>query len=117
MNIPTHEIARRAAAKLSPSFDPNLSQLVEGVLTSPEAVRDIEIYDLNTSIAIASLIVAIAAFGWTIYNDVKKPSKPVAKEVVIRKTSLKFEEIEGISDDQRRRIIETVVEETIQYKK
>jgi hypothetical protein len=50
------------------------------------------------------------------FKDITKELKP-DKQLLIRKTSLKFEKIEGISDDQRRRIIETVVEETIQYKK
>jgi hypothetical protein len=66
MNIPTHEIARRAATKLSPSFDPNLSQLVEGVLAAPEVSRNVTTYDPGTTIALASLIVSIASFAWTI---------------------------------------------------
>ena len=115
MSSPQDEIARSAAAKLTDSIDAALPQLVEGVLADPDAKRDVEKYDLSLAIGLASLIVSIASFSWTLYKDLKKGDKNPDKSLIARKTRLKFKNIEKVSADDRDRIIEVVIKETLNY--
>jgi hypothetical protein len=62
-------IARRSAARLTET-DPDLPRHVEQALAEdPLAQTSERIID---PISLASLIVSIAALGWTIYHDIKK---------------------------------------------
>lgn len=115
MTIPQDEIARLAASKLSQAMDPGLPQLVEAVLADPEAKRDARMYDAATAISLASLLVSIAGFAWTVYKDLKKDGQQPDKLRIIRKTRLKFENTGEISIQDRDRLIEAVVEETVNY--
>ncbi len=116
MTIPQEEIARLAAAKLSATMNPALPQLVEGVLAEPQAKRDPEMFDAATAISLASLVVSMASFAWAVYKDLKKDSQQPDQTIIARKTRLKFENTEGLSIQDRDRLIEVVVEETIHYK-
>ena len=116
MASPQDKIARLAAAKLSQSMNPNLPQLVEGVLADPNAKRDAQMYDPATAIGLATLIVSIATFAWTVYKDLEDESKKPDQGLIIRKTRLKFEKTLEISRDDRDRLIEVVVEETVKFK-
>jgi hypothetical protein len=115
MSFPQDDIARGAAAKLTTFMDPALPQLVEGLLADPDAKQDVAKYDLSLAIGLASLIVSIASFSWTLYSDLKKGGKKPDKSLLARKTRVKFQNIEGISANDRDRIIEVVIEETLTY--
>ena len=116
MAVPQEEIARLAAARLSNTLDPKLPQLVEGVLANPDLQHGGYKFDPATAISLASLIVSIAGFAWTVYQDLKKDAKAPDKSVIVRKTRIKFENTQKITREERDLLIEAVVEETVNFK-
>lgn len=64
------DIARRAAGRLAPSLGEGLRDAVARELaTDPLDNRPERLID---PVSLASLIVSLAAFGWTVYRDLKK---------------------------------------------
>jgi hypothetical protein len=117
MHSPQDEIARHVAAKLAKTTDPNLPQLVEGVLADPETKNSAQMFDAAIAIGLASLLVSIASFAWTVYMDLKKSTPKPDKAILARKTRLKFHTSEGIDEATRELLIDAVVEETIEYER
>src|SRR4051812_23592310 len=70
------EIARRAADRLASSFGEELRDAVtREIAKDPLDSRTERLID---PVSLASLIVSLAAFGWTVYRDLKK-DRDVAK--------------------------------------
>ncbi|TAX63351.1 hypothetical protein ELI00_37555 [Rhizobium ruizarguesonis] len=106
------DLARQAAQHLSREFDPNLPALIESQLqaggSSPER------YDpaTATAIALAALLLNAAKFAWDIHRERGKDAKEASqREAITRQLRLELPVNEGISTQQRDRIIAVVVEE------
>ena len=67
MTDPAAEAARTAAAILAPDLGPGLPAQVEAALAARDDQQRPDRY--LDPVSLASLIVSIATFAWTIYND------------------------------------------------
>jgi hypothetical protein len=86
MSDPVGNAARSAAAILAPDLGPNLPTEVEAALAARDTQQRPDRY--LDPVSLASLIVAIAALAWTIYNDQRTrtpdpPPSSVARQVRI----------------------------------
>jgi hypothetical protein len=67
------QAARAAAKELAPQYGARIEAEVEAALyNAGEATPPPQFFD---PVAVGSLIVAVAALGWQMYRDLKKPSK------------------------------------------
>ena len=107
------DIARRAAQRLRGDLGQNLPATVEAQLqmggTGPERYEPV-----TTVIALATLLLNVAKFAWDIYRDRKKDAKEVpSAETIARTIRLELKSDEGVSAEQRDKIIDVVVEELL----
>lgn len=65
-------------------------------------------------ISLAGLIVSVAGLAWTIYNDLRTKTPEPSPAVVDRTIRVQLSDVGELDSTQRDRIIEIVVEETIQ---
>lgn len=65
-------------------------------------------------ISLASLIVSIATLAWTVYNDLRTKTPQPSREVVARTMRVRLNDAAGLDPAQRDRVIDVVVEETVQ---
>ncbi len=114
-------IARRAAARLAEQIDVALPQKVEQALSedpfgrTPERVLD--------PISVASLVLSLVSFGWTVYRDLKKDRAKAAtgrRALTARiAAQLRADAIEhsrrppGISSAQEALIVDVIAEEIV----
>lgn len=103
------EIAREAAQRLAPELDRTLPALVEAQLQSGNRLP--ERYDPATAIALATLLLNVAKFGWDIYRERKKDAKPISSEALTREIRIGVRVEDGVSTAQRDKIISVVAEE------
>jgi hypothetical protein len=106
-------IARRAAQRLSGDLSQNLPAAVEAELRAggkaPERYEPV-----TTVIALAALLLNAAKFAWDIYRDRKKDAKEAPSAYTIARTlRLELKYYEGVSIEQRDKIINVVVEEVL----
>ncbi|MBQ1048089.1 hypothetical protein KBX50_06385 [Micromonospora sp. C51] len=64
-------------------------------------------------VAVASLIVAVATLGWTIYQDRRANRSSAEREVVARQIRVALSEKGGVPAQQRDLVIEVVVDQII----
>src|SRR5687768_5659120 len=84
-------ISRRAAERLA-GLDANLPAATERVLQGQGAPRRRSL-DAGTSIALASLLVSLVQFGWTVYQDhLRKKEKPEVREILVRRLRVRIAE-------------------------
>jgi hypothetical protein len=109
----TAEIARRAAARLA-DLDPDLpaaTDRVAGVSGLPRR-RGL---DANLALTLASFLVGLAQFGWSVYQD-HRGRKEETKEVLVRRLRMRIEQ-SGAEDllppGGSDRVVEVVVEEIL----
>ena len=77
--------------------------------TGPERYEPV-----TTVIALATLLLNVAKFAWDIYRDRKKDAKEVpSAETIARTIRLELKSDEGVSAEQRDKIIDVVVEELL----
>jgi hypothetical protein len=107
------EVSRSAAQELI-DLDPNLPALVEAQLQGTAGGAPSR-YELATEIALAALVVQIAQFGWQIYHDLKSGNQEPARDVVRRRIRIKVEAPTHVTEQQRGRIIDTVVDEIYRH--
>ena len=111
---PSTEIARRAAERLA-GIDPGLPTATERLLQG--APRRCSL-DVGTSIALASLVVSLVQFGWSIYQDhLRQREKAEVRDALIRRL-LDRMEISGAAGSvlpagERDRVAEVVAEEIL----
>lgn len=117
-------MARRAAGRLSGELDPALPALTERVLAEgvePEPRRS---FEPVTGLAVASFLLAVAQFAWKVYRDVQeerekageqtgKPDRERIRSVTARRARLELEPPEGMSEAQRDRMVDVVMEEIL----
>lgn len=109
------EIARKAAVKLVETGGSQLPQFTERVLSKGEGQEYADQYDLATALGIASLLVSIASLTWSMYSELRKKSLKPDQSALVRRIQVQVGEPKGVSILQRDRIIEVVVEETLNY--
>ena len=106
------EIARRAAQRLSGDLDHNLPATVEAQLQA--GGRAPERYEPATVIALAALVLNVAKFAWDVYRDRKKDAAVApSAEAIARTIRIDLKADEGISVEQREKVISVVVDELI----
>jgi hypothetical protein len=103
------DIARRAAARLSSEFDPNLPALVEAQLQGGGAPQRFS----PTGIAVAALVVQIVKFAWDVWRDLQKDGKPPPPDLLASRIRLEVPVDSGVGESERDRIIEIVVDEVM----
>jgi hypothetical protein len=103
--------ARVAARRLADELDPSLRTQVEDALEARYGGARPEQY--VDPVSLGSLIVSAAAFAWTIYKDLReKRARPVQK-VIVKQVELELPSSEPVPPPWRARVIEVVVEETL----
>src|SRR5215469_9984062 len=66
------QAARAAAKELAPQYGERLAMEVEAALHDAGKAEPPQFFD---PVALSGVIVAIAALGWQVYRDLKKPSR------------------------------------------
>ena len=106
-------ISRRAAERLA-GLDAGLPSATERLLQGAPRRRSL---DAGTSIALASLLVSLAQFGWSIYQDhLRQKEKPEVREVLVRRLRARVEESDAarlLPAGERDRVVEIVAEEIL----
>ncbi|TPW00460.1 MAG: hypothetical protein USCAAHI_00087 [Beijerinckiaceae bacterium] len=106
------DIARRAAQRLSGDLGQDLPAAVEAELQA--GGKGPERYEPGTLIALATLLLNVAKFAWDIYRDRTKDTKAApSAETIARTIRLEPKSFEGVSTEQRDKIINVVVEELL----
>jgi hypothetical protein len=107
------DVARTAAQQLI-DLDSNLPAFVEAQLQGATGGAPSK-YELATAIALATLVVQIAQFGWQIYHDLKSGNQEPARDVVRRRIRIKVETPTHVTEQQRGRIVDAVVDEIYRH--
>ena len=111
---PSPEIARRAAERLA-GIDPGLPAATERLLHGAPRRRSL---DAGTSIALASLVVSLVQFGWSIYQDhLRQREKAEIRDALVRRLLDRIE-MSGAAGgllpaEERDRVAEIVAEEIL----
>jgi ferric-dicitrate binding protein FerR (iron transport regulator) len=120
MTISHADAARRAAARLAPDLGSDLPALTERALAGQERTAPRRSYDAGASLAVAALLVSLAQFGWQIYRDLKEDREKREEtdrrqtlQVLIRRMRLSLDAPQGLSVQQRDRLLEVVAEEIL----
>jgi hypothetical protein len=112
MTDPIGHSARAAAQRLAAEHGPGLPADVEAALRTQGLSRRPEQY--VDPISLAGLIVSVATLAWTIYNDLRTKTPEPSPAVVARTIRVRLSDVGELDSAQRDRIIEIVVEETVQ---
>jgi hypothetical protein len=112
MSDPVEVGARAAAAHLVDHTTPRLQADVERALAHRDTLQRPDQY--LDPISLGALIVSVASLAWTIYQDLKKKTRAPSPEVVARTVRIQLEDPHGLDSQQRDRIIDITVAETIQ---
>ncbi|MFP5289021.1 MAG: hypothetical protein ACLGI9_25005 [Thermoanaerobaculia bacterium] len=121
MTAPHADAARRAAARLAPDLGSDLPAFTERALAGQESIPPRRSYDAGVSLAVAALLVSLAQFGWQIYRDLKEDREKREEadrrqtlQVLIRRMRLSLDAPpQGLSAQQRDRLLEVVAEEIL----
>lgn len=109
VNEPIAAAARAAAQRLAERYGPRLPGDVEAAL-HPTDGRPGQYLD---PVAIGGLVVSVATLAWTIYQDLTKTTPEPAPQVITRTIRLQLPATTDITTEDRDRIIEAVVTETL----
>jgi hypothetical protein len=111
MSDPVDDGARAAAQRLAIQYGPGLTADVEEALrrrftvTSPDQYPD--------PVTLGSLIVAIAALAWNIYDSLRAKTPAPPAEVVKRTVQTQLRETRNLDTSYHEQIITITVEETL----
>ena len=111
MANPIAHAARAAADRLAAEHGPGLTADVEAALHARGSTQQPEQYP--DPLSLGSLIVSIATLAWTVYIDLRK-STPKPSHAVIGRTIRVRLPNDDFDPTQRDRIIDIIVEKTIQ---
>lgn len=110
-DIAIRRAARAAARRLAGELDPGLrTQVEEALAARDDGVRPEQFFDLVT---LGTLIVAAADLAWTVYNDQRGKRRRSDPKIIVRHVELALPPSDTVSPAQRARVIEVVVEETL----
>jgi hypothetical protein len=112
MTDPIADSARAAADRLAAELGPELVTDVEAELHTRQATRRPDRY--LDPISLGGLIVSVATLAWNVYTDLKSKTPSPAPDVVARTVRVELGPSEAATPQQRDRIIEIVVSETVQ---
>lgn len=106
--------ARAAARRLAHEVSPSLPAQVEDVLAARGGDRPPDHFAIDV-VALGSLVVSAASLAWTVVNDRRKEGAKPSREAVARQVLLELElpGDDGVTVEQRVRIIDIVVEEFV----
>lgn len=115
---PTAEITRLAAARLA-DLDSDLPAAADKVLAGQGRPR-MRSLDANLTLTLASFLLGLAQFGWSIYQEQRqehrKERREDSREVLIRRLQMRIEQADGESllpPGSRDRVVQVVVEEIL----
>ncbi|MGH3693746.1 MAG: hypothetical protein ACRDRX_07100 [Pseudonocardiaceae bacterium] len=115
MTDPVEHTARAVAQRLAAQYGPGLATDVEAALHARGSTQQPAQYvDL---ISLGSLIVSIATLAWTVYTDLQKQTPRPSPAVVARTIRVRLSGNGELDPAQRDRIIDIVVDETVQAAK
>ncbi|MGH3822347.1 MAG: hypothetical protein ACRDRA_05855 [Pseudonocardiaceae bacterium] len=109
---PIGHTARAAAHRLADEHGPGLATDIEVALHTRGSTRHPEQY--LDPISLGSLIVSVATLAWTVYTDLKKKTPTPSPAVITRTIRVQLSNNGEIDPAQRDRIIDIVVDETVQ---
>lgn len=112
MTDPIGHSARAAAQRLAAHYGPGLPADLEAALHARGATQRPERY--VDPISLAGLIVSITTLAWTVYNDLRAKTSAPSPAVVARTIRVRLNDTSELDAAQRDRIIDIVVEETVQ---
>src|SRR5215212_6995031 len=102
---PSNEIAKRAAERLA-GMDANLPAATERLLQGAPRRRSL---DAGNAIALASMLVSLVQFGWTIYQDqMRQKEKAEARDSLLQRLRERIETDGHLSPAQRDLVAEVV---------
>ena len=111
---PTAEITRLAAARLA-DLDSDLPAAADRVLSGQGRPR-MRGLDANLTLTLASFLLGLAQFGWSIYQEHRKERREDSREVLIRRLQMRIEQADGedlLPPGSRDRVVQVVVEEIL----
>jgi tetratricopeptide (TPR) repeat protein len=109
--IAVRRVARVTARRLADELDPGLRTQVEDALEARDGgVRPEQYFDPET---LGSLIVSAATLAWTIYMDRREKKPKPTPKVMVTMVDSELTLSDRIRPEQRARIIEVVVELTL----
>jgi hypothetical protein len=103
--------ARAAAARLADQRAPRLVADVELELVKGPPAQYVD------PVSIGGLVVAVATLAWQVYTDLKSKTAQPSPEVVARTVRVRIRESGdggAVSPEERDRVIDVVVEETVE---
>lgn len=112
MAEPIEHCARAAAQRLAAHYGLELPANVEAALHSRGAAPRPERY--LDPISLASLIVSVVTLAWTVYADLRTKTPEPSLDVLTRRIRIEMRNSTELDPAQRDRIIDVVVEETVQ---
>jgi hypothetical protein len=110
---PPADSARAAAVILAPSHGAALPTQVEAVLAARHSVQ--RPGSFLDPVSLASLIVAIAALAWTIYNDQRSHTTAPPPETIARQVRITLREQEAALPPDVEQITEIIATEIIRH--
>ncbi len=103
-------IIRRAAGRLA-GLDANLPAATERLLQGAPRRRSL---DAGTSVALASLLLSLVQFGWTVYQDqLRQKEKAEARDSLVQRLRGRIETDGHLSPTERDLVVEVVAEEIL----
>ncbi|HVG09280.1 MAG TPA: hypothetical protein VNM67_16355 [Thermoanaerobaculia bacterium] len=107
---PSNEIAQRAAGRLA-GLDAGLPAATERLLQGAPRRRSL---DAGTSVALASLLVSLVQFGWTVYQDqMRQKEKAEARDSLVQRLRDRIETDSQLSPAARDLVADVVAEEIL----
>lgn len=104
---------RRAAARLV-DLNVDLPAAVDRALEGPDAPRRRHVFDAGLALALASFLLGLVQFGWTVAQDCKRGRE--AREELIRRLRERVE-AEDVDDllpaERRERVLAVVADEIL----
>jgi len=108
MPDPVANIARAAADRLAPEFDPGLVMGVEDALANRR--DDVADERFFSPIDLGSLVVSAVTLAWTIYHEIRK-DHALDPQVIRHELGVKLDATMPDDLPQQRRVIEVIVSE------
>ena len=105
--------ARRAAARLS-DLSADLPAAVDRALAGPDAPRRRHVFDAGVALSLASFLLGLVQFGWTVAQDRKRQKE--SKDDLIRRMRERIEAADVddlLPPGQRERVLQVVAEEIL----
>lgn len=114
MSDPALSSARHVAARLA-DLDTGLSAAMDQVLSGRDRPRYRGL-DANLTLTLASFLLGLTQFGWSIYQEHRLERKEDTREVLVRRLRMRIEQVDGedlLPPGSRDRVVDVVVKEIL----